>query len=519
MLPVWSLRCINKYLRSMGVGVLSRSKFLFVILGVIVTGFCFLGLRLSEIIQLQKRQLSIQATSHVQRVPVNLGEKKSSTNHLTYWLIAKNAESPHMQHVRNVFRMCGYDRLDKVSSSWDVVWSYEYPFPSKIKPEDIKPNQLINHFPGSGYLTSKVFLVKSKLSYIPTAFELPKDKDQFTKFAKANPEKLWVQKSNNHRGITIKSVDGLDLSASNTFVQEFVSDPFLIDNRKFDIGIYTVITSIDPLRVYVYDGEWLIRFCPEDYAPLDVKNPRKYVVEDDYTPTWEMPSLRDYYVRLKLSHRESILAYVRSQNLDADSLPRRIYDAVGDMILEKQTHFIKSLEKYPYGSSTFFEMVRFDFVLDSKLNIYLMEVNMSPNLSSAHFSANALLYEQVLLNTFSVAGITSKLLQVHESVQPDILVSVKDIQVYEKECSQCASCATQLCKLCVPCLTPTMKTNLERAYREHTNRMQCARAFPKPVSELGKGTKENTNNHLTENDKLMELWFTGMCRKSSAWCQ
>jgi len=52
-------------------------------------------------------------------------------------------------------------------------------------------------------------------------------------------------------------------------------------------------------------------------------------------------------------------------------------------------------------------MVRFDFVFDSKLNIFLMEVNMSPNLSSAHFSANALLYEQVLFNTLHVAGIVN----------------------------------------------------------------------------------------------------------------
>ena len=36
-----------------------------------------------------------------------------------------------------------------------------------------------------------------------------------------------------------------------------------------------------------------------------------------------------------------------------------------------------------------------DFVIDEDLKVYLMEANMSPNLSSAHFPANALLYEQV----------------------------------------------------------------------------------------------------------------------------
>lgn len=53
----------------------------------------------------------------------------------------------------------------------------------------------------------------------------------------------------------------IDLSkgSDQNFVQEYIANPFLVDERKFDIGIYTVLTSIDPLRVYVYDQEVLIR--------------------------------------------------------------------------------------------------------------------------------------------------------------------------------------------------------------------------------------------------------------------
>ena len=49
-------------------------------------------------------------------------------------------------------------------------------------------------------------------------------------------------------------------------------------------------------------------------------------------------------------------------------------------------------------------MVRFNFVLDSKLNVYLMEVNMSPNLCTKHFSGNRLLYEQVIYNFLRLVG-------------------------------------------------------------------------------------------------------------------
>jgi hypothetical protein len=37
----------------------------------------------------------------------------------------------------------------------------------------------------------------------------------------------------------------------------------------------------------------------------------KYVVGDDYLPTWEVPSLRKYYVDLGFSMKESLNAYLK----------------------------------------------------------------------------------------------------------------------------------------------------------------------------------------------------------------
>ena len=44
-------------------------------------------------------------------------------------------------------------------------------------------------------------------------------------------------------------------SAQGVFVQEFVRDPLLVGGHKFDVGIYAVVTSIQPLRIYVFNGE------------------------------------------------------------------------------------------------------------------------------------------------------------------------------------------------------------------------------------------------------------------------
>ena len=159
-------------------------------------------------------------------------------------------------------------------------------------------------------------------------------------------------------------------------------------------------------------------------------------------------------------------------------------------------------------------MVRFDFVVDEELNIYIMEANMSPNLSSNHFAPNQLLYEQVIFNVLSVAGI-AQTQHVNDWVDRrekywNLMVNDKDLSVFPDICSSddCRlSCGQDKCKLCVFCLSDELKTSLKDAVLEHRSRWSTKRLVP---SSKGHGQ--------AEADAIQKSWFDGKCLQDISWC-
>ena len=105
--------------------------------------------------------------------------------------------------------------------------------------------------------------------------------------------------------------------------------------------------------------------------------------------------------------KESFDSYVRSTGKDPQKMWDACFDAIKNVVLQKEAQ-IRDVTKRFKGNGNFFELVRFDFTLDENLDVFMMEANMSPNLSSAHFAPNQLLYEQVLYNLFSLIGVAQR---------------------------------------------------------------------------------------------------------------
>jgi tubulin monoglycylase TTLL15 len=205
----------------------------------------------------------------------------------------------------------------------------------------------------------------------------------------------------------------------------------------------------------------------------------------------------------------------------------------------------------------FFEMVRFDFIVDDQLNVYLMEANMSPNLSSRHFPPNRLLYEQVLNSYFSLVGLTqfarqhlsSTMLPVHyldgrvelpkDSVKLgggkyglDELISEKELSVYEELCvsNEChMNCHKTDCKVCYFCLNNQDKLHLRRAIFEQYSRWNFKRLLPSTLDEdlqlqaqhpdrLSGAPPPDNQEELVNSNHIHVQWFRGKCFSDPRFC-
>lgn len=322
-----------------------------------------------------------------------------------YAIYGKSKTEEHLIHVVTVLERLGYRRVP-LEDNWNLLWAHDYPFITMpLRMKNLDKHQTVNHFPGCGFLTNKVDLSTTALPFLPRAFRLPSQREEFLGYIKTHPNALFVEKHNEHRHIAIRAPDEINLFSNNSFVQEFIQNPFLVDGFKFDIGVYVVITSIDPLRLYIYSGDVLFRYCPVKYYPFNASNIDKYVVGDDYLPTWEVPSLIKYYKNLGGSMRGAFDSYVREQNFDPSTIWHQVEDIIRNTVLAKEQDIVRILRSYK--TRNFFDLMRFDLIIDDKLKVHLMEANMSPNLSSAHFKPNSLLYEQVLYSVLNMVGIGS----------------------------------------------------------------------------------------------------------------
>lgn len=128
------------------------------------------------------------------------------------------------------------------------------------------------------------------------------------------------------------------------FAQEFLENPLLVNGHSFDFGIYVVITSVSPLRLYYCTKNVIMRFCPKPYDTSNPDDVDRYVVSETRTPVWSFDGTKKYFDN-GYGTKDAFEGVVKLMGGKVDEVWAKIEDCIRSIVVSKESEFIKWVRK------------------------------------------------------------------------------------------------------------------------------------------------------------------------------
>uniref|UniRef100_A0A8C5G5E7 Tubulin--tyrosine ligase-like protein 5 n=1 Tax=Gouania willdenowi TaxID=441366 RepID=A0A8C5G5E7_GOUWI len=300
--------------------------------------------------------------------------------------------------VRGILMNHGFHEVHPNSNDFNLMWTGSHLKPYLLR--SLLDFQKVNHFPRSYELTRKDRLYKNiqrmqqthgfkNFHIVPQTFVLPTEYQEFCSKNYFSKDKgPWIIKpvaSSRGRGIYLVSNPNQISMDENILVSRYINNPLLIDEFKFDMRLYVLVTSYDPLLIYVYE-EGLARFATVKYelTSKNIKNTFMHLTNysvnkksSDYV-SCDDPEVEDYGNKWSMS---AALRYLKQEGKDTTLLMRQIEDVIIKAVLSAEQQIATACKTFVPHKTNCFELYGFDVLIDSNLKPWLLEVNLSPSLA------------------------------------------------------------------------------------------------------------------------------------------
>lgn len=293
-----------------------------------------------------------------------------------------------------ILGMHGFRRSRK-DPNWTLWWTSGSTVRASML-QSLLSHQKVNHFPRSSEISRKdrmsenIYRMQQQHGHksfdlVPQTFVLPRQQELLVEACQNDPEALWIVKpiaSSCGRGIFVTDKLSQIPELEPLVVSRYLANPLLIDGHKFDLRVYVLVTSFDPLRIYIYE-EGLARFATEKYdmSKDSLKNSCVHLTnysinkhsakfnnddEDSEGHKWSLTAFREHLCKC---------------GIDDKLLFDRIHDLVVRALLSVEPSVRSACAMYQTHHSSCFEMFGFDIMVENNLRPWLIEVNLSPSLA------------------------------------------------------------------------------------------------------------------------------------------
>lgn len=278
-------------------------------------------------------------------------------------------------------------------------------------PRTIHPVQRVNHFPNMKQLYSKDCLASNMAlvfeaagpavpQIAPPSWCMPRQMPQLTEHLRASGDRgeagearpVYIVKPSGGlqgRGIRLTSdplSDERVVAGQNMVVQHYVDPPLLLDGFKFDLRLYVLILSVDPLKVHVYN-DGLVRLCTTPYKSPDTS--KSMSDRNAHLTNYSLNKKSKNFVKGPDGSKRSLkdtFAALKDRGIDVDQLWTSTIDVINSAVLSVHPKLRKAYRTVvPKGStlhlptSTCYEILGVDVMYDSSLKPWLIEVNHAPS--------------------------------------------------------------------------------------------------------------------------------------------
>nr|XP_022333058.1 tubulin polyglutamylase ttll6-like isoform X22 [Crassostrea virginica] len=318
--------------------------------------------------------------------------KKKKKKKKIYYICLTNCK---YDVVRRVSRKFGFKEVSD-DEDWTLYWTDYSVALERVM--EMKKYQKINHFPGMSEICRKDLLARNlnrmnkmfpkEYNIFPKTWCLPADYGDFLAYTRQKKNKTYILKPETGcqgRGIWVTRNPKEIKPHEHMICQQYMAKPFLIDGFKFDLRIYTLVTSCDPLRIFLFkDG--LARFATNKYIEPTHNNVdnvfmhlTNYAINkhsEDFIRDDEAGSKR----RISTINR-----YLRDKGYDVDKMWADIDDVIIKTLISAHSvlkHNYRTCFPNHVKGSACFEILGFDVLLDRKLRPQVLEVNHSPSFNT-----------------------------------------------------------------------------------------------------------------------------------------
>ena len=231
-------------------------------------------------------------------------------------------------------------------------------------------------------------IFKKDFDYMPETYYYPEEKDlikmKFHNY-QLDINNLWLVKPINGRnGGNISFFKSLNKIILKEFViSKYIANISLIKGKKYDLRLYVLVSSLKPLKIYLYK-EGLVRIATELYYLNKSYLENRFI----HLTNVAINKFSKHFIKPTKSNDENsstwnIFMYkkfLRNNRIKWNKMKEDIKDIIIKSIISVYQNLTEENEQKNLDDKNFYNMLGFDILINNKFKPILLEINRRPSM-------------------------------------------------------------------------------------------------------------------------------------------